>query len=204
MEEIIEENINKDSRLVQSKTSSNIYKSDVWDYVNEETRKCSRCPKIFAPTTATTSIHKDWNIFKQLIQLLAQFNDATIELSSQKYPTIAYAQIILLSIRNELESNQNNEYPLTIVIEEMLSKFIEYYNTIVGSFHIAAFLDPRYKKYCFPNMDNNEILGPIREKLEQQPSLPAQPSKKSSSFYQKLKSTSQNLQLIDDEYKLKL
>ncbi|CAG8823620.1 18772_t:CDS:1, partial [Dentiscutata erythropus] len=32
-------------------------KSDVWEFVDEETRKCSKCPKIFKPKTATTSIH---------------------------------------------------------------------------------------------------------------------------------------------------
>ncbi|CAG8453444.1 3192_t:CDS:1 [Scutellospora calospora] len=83
----------------------------------------------------------------------------------------------------------------------MLSKFIEYFNLITESLHISAFLDPRYKKYCFPNMSIEEILTPIREKIDQQLPLIVTKPKKLSSFYQKLKYTSQQTQILDDEVK---
>ncbi|CAG8776079.1 22974_t:CDS:2, partial [Gigaspora rosea] len=137
---------------------------------------------------------KDWQIYEDLVVLLELFNDATIELSSQTYPTIAHAQIILLALRNDLE---NKNFLLEEVVEAMLSKFIEYFNTITESLHISAFLDPRYKKLCFPDMTIEEILTPIRQKINQQPSLLV--SKKVSSFYQKLKNTSQQAQIMDDE-----
>jgi len=137
---------------------------------------------------------KDWQIYEDLVVLLELFNDATIELSSQTYPTIAHAQIILLALRNDLE---NKNFLLEEVVEAMLSKFIEYFNRITESLHISAFLDPRYKKLCFPDMTIEEILTPIRQKINQQPSLLV--SKKVSSFYQKLKNTSQQAQIMDDE-----
>ncbi|CAG8856990.1 5678_t:CDS:1, partial [Gigaspora margarita] len=49
---------------------------------------------------------EDWKIYKNLVLLLKQFDDATIELSSQTYPTIAHAQIILLALRSDLESDK--------------------------------------------------------------------------------------------------
>ncbi|CAG8468320.1 4513_t:CDS:2, partial [Dentiscutata heterogama] len=149
---ISEKNLNKYLELAQKVKLYSRVKSDIWKYVSEETRKCSKCSKIFNLATATTSIQ--------------QFNDATIELSSQTYPTIAHVQIILLTLRNNLESEK----------------------------------DPRYKKYCFSNMTDEEILIPIRQKINQQlSSLLIAKSKKLSSFYQKLKYTSQPKQIINDE-----
>ena len=69
------------------------------------------------------------------------------------------------------------------MINSMKIKFNEYYEGLEESTHIAAFLDPRYKKYCFLEMSEHEILSPIRNKLEQQ--LPSEmiPSKKPPGFY---------------------
>jgi hypothetical protein len=135
-----------------------------------------------------------------LVDLLEQFNNATIELSSQTYPTIAHAQIILLALRNDLESEKDENFLLHHVNDAMLYKYIEYFNLITESLHISTFLDPRYKKYCFPNMTDEEILIPIRQKINQQsPSLPITKPKKLSSFYQKLKYTTQPKQTINDE-----
>ncbi|CAG8857506.1 41802_t:CDS:1, partial [Gigaspora margarita] len=55
---------------------------------------------------------KDWKIYENLVQLLKQFDDATIELSSQTYPTIAHAQIILLALRSDLESDKGENFSL--------------------------------------------------------------------------------------------
>ncbi|CAG8833747.1 3503_t:CDS:2, partial [Gigaspora margarita] len=46
---------------------------------------------------------------KETLQLLKQFDDATIEILSQTYPTIAHAQIILLALRSDLEPNKDDE-----------------------------------------------------------------------------------------------
>ncbi|CAG8695480.1 22314_t:CDS:1, partial [Gigaspora rosea] len=56
---------------------------------------------------------------------------------------------------------------------------------------------PKYKKLCFPDMTIEEILTLIRQKINQQPLLLV--SKKVSSFYQKLKNTSQQAQIMDNE-----
>ncbi|CAG8830820.1 5166_t:CDS:1, partial [Racocetra persica] len=130
--------------------------------------------------------------------LLEQFNDATIELSSQTYPTIAHTQIILLALRNDLELDKGENYQLQNIVDAMIYKYIEYFNLITESLHISAFLDPRYKKYCFPNMSIEEILTPIRKKINLQSTL-LPPPKKASSFYQKLLHSSQQVQTIDDE-----
>ncbi|CAG8591184.1 4212_t:CDS:2, partial [Scutellospora calospora] len=125
--------------------------------------------------------NKDWIKFKNLIQLLEQFNEATIELLAQSYPTIAYVQIILLALRKDLESNKYDNFQLDNVIEAMLSKYID-------------------KNFCFPNITIEEILTPVREKIQQQlPLISSQSSKKISSFYQKLKNNTQELQLLFEE-----
>src|SRR6266498_3877135 len=68
-----------------------------------------------------------WKLFKDLDQFLQQFNKATIELSSQKYPTIAHLRIILIAIKNDLETNKGDEYFLKDVADAMLEKFNNYY-----------------------------------------------------------------------------
>ena len=50
----------------------------------------------------------------------------------------------------------------------MKIKYNEYYKKLESSSHISAFLDPRYKKYCFPEMQDNEIISPIQKLLEEQ------------------------------------
>ncbi|CAI2195530.1 15117_t:CDS:1, partial [Funneliformis geosporum] len=67
--------------------------------------------------------------------------------------------------------------------------------------HIAAFLDPRYKKYCFPEMISYEIQLPIRSLLEQQQQqgVPIISTKKVSSFLKKLKGTTSVIINEDDE-----
>src|SRR6266542_6807937 len=83
----------------------------------------------------------------------------------------------------------------------MLEKFNEYFEKLEESLHIAAFLDPKYKKYCFPEMTDHEIQSPIRKKLEQkqQSGISTIPTKKISSFLKKLKETTSITKVIDDE-----
>ncbi|CAG8630558.1 4045_t:CDS:2 [Gigaspora rosea] len=109
---------------------------------------------------------EEWKIYKNLIDLLELFNDATIELSSQTYSTIAHAQIILLAIRKDLESEKDENFLLHYVVDAMISKYIEYFHLITESLHISTFLDPRSNKCCFPNLDIEEILIPIRKKID--------------------------------------
>ena len=141
---------------------------------------------------------QEWELFKDLDEFLQQFDDATTELSSQTYPTIAHSRIILLSIKKDLEVNRGEESLLNEMINAMKIKFNEYYEGLEESTHIAAFLDPRYKKYCFLEMSEHEILLPIRNKLEQQ--LPSEmiPSKKTSRFLQNLKNTT-TTPVVNDE-----
>src|SRR6266511_3959327 len=63
-----------------------------------------------------------WKLFKDLDQFLCQFNEATIVLSSQKYPTIAHSRVIVLAIKKDLKANRGEEYLLKDVAESMLGK----------------------------------------------------------------------------------
>ena len=143
----------------------------------------------------------EWELFKDLDQFLCQFNEATVELSSQKYPTIAHSRIILLAIKKDLEVESGEDYLLKDVIKVMLEKFNEYFEKLEESSHIVAFLDLKYKKYCFSNMTDHEILSPIRKKLEQQEEtgISIVPIKKMSIFLKKLKETSSVIKIVNDE-----
>ncbi|CAG8853779.1 13471_t:CDS:1, partial [Gigaspora margarita] len=60
---------------------------------------------------------KEWNIYKNLVDLLELFNDATIELLLQTYPTIAHAQIILLALKKYLESEKNEDFLMHYIVD---------------------------------------------------------------------------------------
>ncbi len=108
----------------------------------------------------------EWELFKDLDQFLCQFNEVTIDLLSQKYPTIAHLRVILLAIKKDLEVNNGEDYLLEDIAKAILEKFNEYYERLEEFFHITAFLDSRYKKYCFLEMTEHKIQSPIRNKLE--------------------------------------
>ncbi len=143
----------------------------------------------------------EWELFKDLDQFLCQFNEATIDLSSQKYPTIAHSRVVLLALKKDLEADYGEDYLLKDIAEAMSEKFNEYFERLEKPSHIAAFLDPRYKKYCFPEMTDREIQSPIRQKLEQQQQMgvPIISTKKVSSFLKRLKETTSVIETIDDE-----
>ncbi|CAI2201974.1 17476_t:CDS:1, partial [Funneliformis geosporum] len=67
--------------------------------------------------------------------------------------------------------------------------------------HIAAFLDPRYKKYCFQKMISYEIQSPIKSLLEQQQQQGVHiiSTKKVSSFLKKLKEATSDIINEDDK-----
>ena len=143
-------------------------------------------------------MQEEWELFYDLNQFLEPFNNATIDLSAQSYPTIAHSRVILLAIKIDLYVDRGEDSLLKDLIIPMKEKFEAYYEVLKESTHIAAFLDPRYKSYCFPDMNESEILQPIQQKLEQiQPATLAR-SMKISPFLQKLKST-RNVQIVDNE-----
>jgi hypothetical protein len=53
---INEENLEKALELSQQAKLISRVESDVWKFVDKETRQCSKCSKIFKPKTATSSI----------------------------------------------------------------------------------------------------------------------------------------------------
>src|ERR1043165_9257979 len=61
----------------------------------------------------------EWELFKDLDQFLYQFNEATIVLLSQKYPTIAHSRVIVLAIKQDLEANRGEDYLLKDIAESM-------------------------------------------------------------------------------------
>lgn len=141
----------------------------------------------------------EWELLHDLNQFLEPFDNATTNLSSQSYPTIAHSRIILLAIKIDLYADRGDDSLLKDMIIPMREKFETYYEVLKEITHIAAFLDPRYKSYCFPDMNNNEILQPIQQKLEEIQPATLVRSSKISSFLQKLKSTRSNEQIVDDE-----
>jgi len=141
----------------------------------------------------------EWELFHDLDQFLETFNKATIDLSTQSYPTIAHSRVILLAIKVDLYVDRGEESLLNELIIPMKEKLENYYETLKEPTHIAAFLDPRYKNYCFPEMSNDEILLPIQQKLEQAHPTTSISSVKTSPFLQKLKSARNVQVVINDE-----
>lgn len=97
--------------------------------------------------------------------LLSQFDVATIELSTQTYPTIAYARVVLLGLLVDLNQNRNCTYPLNEVLVAIRSKIQEYWNQINTMTHVPTFFDPRYKSIAYQGLSINEILDPVRNYL---------------------------------------
>ncbi|CAB4381189.1 unnamed protein product [Rhizophagus irregularis] len=140
----------------------------------------------------------EWELFHDLNQFLEPFDKATIDLSAQSYPTIAHSRVILLAIKIDLYVDRGEDSLLKDLVVPMKEKFETYYEVLKEPTHIAAFLDPRYKSYCFPEMNDNEILQPIQQKLEQMQPVTSVSSTKISPFLAKLKST-RGVQIVDDE-----
>ncbi|CAB5353650.1 unnamed protein product [Rhizophagus irregularis] len=124
----------------------------------------------------------EWELFHDLNQFLEPFDKATIDLSAQSYPTIAHSRVILLAIKIDLYVDRGEDSLLKDLVVPMKEKFETYYEVLKEPTHIAAFLDPRYKSYCFPEMNDNEILQPIQQKLEQMQPVTSVSSTKISPF----------------------
>ena len=131
----------------------------------------------------------EWELYKDLNEFLGQFYNATTTLSSQTYPTIAHSRIILLAIKKDLETSRGDESLLKDAINAMKIKYNEYYKKLESSSHISAFLDPRYKKYCFPEMQDNEIISPIQKIARTTTTCNFNCTKKNIKFFTKIKST---------------
>ena len=84
----------------------------------------------------------EWELFYDLDQFLETFNNATTDLSTQSYPTIAHSWVILLVIKIDLFSDRGNDSLLNDLISPMKEKFESYYEILKELTHIAAFLDP--------------------------------------------------------------
>jgi hypothetical protein len=97
-----------------------------------------------------------------LVKLLSQFDVATVELSTQTYPTIAYARVVLLGILVDLNQSRDHTYSLNEVLVEIRNKIQEYWGQINTMTHVATFFDPRYKTIAYQGLSTSEILEPIR------------------------------------------
>ena len=130
--------------------------------------------------------------------MLSQFNIATIELSTQTYPTIAHARVVILGLLVDLNRDREFEYPLNEVILAIRNKIKEYWNHIDKATHVATFFDPRYKAIAYQGLETNEILDPIRDKL---PVLTSDllPDSNTSIFVKRLSSYHQQRNANTDE-----
>ena len=99
---------------------------------------------------------------------LEPFDNATINLLTQSYPTIAHSRIILLAIKVDLYADRGHDSLLNNIINLMKEKFENYYEILKDSTYISAFLNLRYKNYCFSEISDEEILLLIQQKLEQE------------------------------------
>ncbi|CAB4492773.1 unnamed protein product [Rhizophagus irregularis] len=105
---------------------------------------------------------REWEKIEHLVNLLSQFHIATAELSTQTYPTIAYARVVLLGLLVDLNENRGHNYYLSEVLLAICNKIQEYWTHIDKMTHVPAFFDPRYKTIAYKNLEINEILEPIR------------------------------------------
>ena len=108
----------------------------------------------------------EWKLFYNLYQFLELFNNITNDLSTQLYSTVAHSWIILLVIKIDLYADREHESFLNNVINLMKEKFDNYYEILKETTYISAFLDLRYKNYCFSEINEEEILLSIQQKLE--------------------------------------
>ena len=97
--------------------------------------------------------------------MLSQFDVATVELSTQTYPTIAYARVVLLGLLVDLNQSRGYTYSLNEVLVAIRSKIQEYWSQIDTITHVPAFFDPRYKAIAYQGLSANEIFDPIRSYL---------------------------------------
>ncbi|GBB94216.1 hypothetical protein RclHR1_23110001, partial [Rhizophagus clarus] len=142
---------------------------------------------------------REWEKIEHLVNLLSQFHIATTELSTQTYPTIAYARVVLLGLLVDLNENRNYNYPLSEVLLAIRNKIQEYWVHIDKMTHVPAFFDPRYKTIAYKNLEINEILEPIRNNFPDS-ALSNLPSNNSTSiFVQRLSSVRQQRNANTDE-----
>ncbi|GES87046.1 zinc finger BED domain-containing protein RICESLEEPER 2-like [Rhizophagus clarus] len=142
---------------------------------------------------------REWEKIEHLVTLLSQFHIATTELSTQTYPTIAYARVVLLGLLVDLNENRNHNYPLSEVLLAIRNKIQEYWVHIDKMTHVLAFFDPRYKTIAYKNLEINEILEPIRNNFSDS-ALSNLPSNNSTSiFVQHLSSVRQQRNANTDE-----
>jgi len=66
-----------------------------------------------------------------------------------------------LGLRADLEETRGEDYLLNDVVNAIYTKLLTFWDHIDKTSHIAAFLDPRYKHFCFPEKSIEEILNPI-------------------------------------------
>lgn len=133
-----------------------------------------------------------------MVNLLSQFDIATIELSGQRYPTIAHARVVLLGLLVDLNQNQNN-YDLDDVLLAIRDKIQDYWEQLDQITHIAAFFDPRYKTIAYHGLSKDEILTPIRDKLPTSVPNLSNNHNKRSIFVQRLSSLNQQRNTNTDE-----
>ncbi|CAB4399962.1 unnamed protein product [Rhizophagus irregularis] len=138
-----------------------------------------------------------WN--SHLVNLLSQFHIATAELSTQTYPTIAYARVVLLGLLVDLNENRGHNYSLSEVLLAIRNKIQEYWTHIDKMTHVPAFFDPRYKTIAYKNLEINEILEPICNNFPDS-ALSNLPSNNNASiFVQRLTSVRQQRNSNTDE-----
>ncbi len=131
---------------------------------------------------------------QELENFLSQFNIATIELSGQRYPTIAYARIVLLGLLVDFNNKREYDYILRRVFLAVRNKIKEYWDKLDEITHIAAFFDPRYKNIAYQGISKEEILTPIRNCFPISTSSSQANNRKKSVFAQRLSNFNQQQQ----------
>lgn len=100
-----------------------------------------------------------------MCELLSDFEVATSILSGCSYPSMAHVRIVFLGLKAHLEEERGIDYQLKDVIRAIQTKLSTYWTHLEDISYMATFLDPRFKRICFPNLTTEEILRPIRERL---------------------------------------
>lgn len=96
---------------------------------------------------------EEWQVLKELCNILRPFNEITIEMSAEKFTTVSKLIVLIRGLQSFLskKKSENN----IIIISTLLERFI---NNVTKRFHrleyneilaISTFLDPRFKSKGF-------------------------------------------------------
>lgn len=115
---------------------------------------------IFSLTEAPLSLDPDeWNVVEDIIPLLKPFNSLTVELSAEKYPTLAKVIPLIRGLQGTLALKIPKTHIGQVLKKNLTDNTIKRFDgfekqTLSPYFSRATLLDPRFKKAAFGIEEN--------------------------------------------------